>query len=145
GFGRGELTDEWEQQSGFGGDAGAGGENNAVEIRHFVEGDLIVLVNSHGCMQDCFYEVNEVVGEGVVVVEDEDFLGEHEWVKLRLFRGSVAIGIRLAPAVCATVEMAPAALFFHTDKNGFYGCPRIFGRLRREIYRGDREDAETIN
>jgi hypothetical protein len=71
----GEMTDEVDADAGFLGSAGSGRDDDAVgaEGLDFSEGDFIVAADFDLSAQ--FSEIlDEVVGEGIVVVEDEDHL-----------------------------------------------------------------------
>jgi hypothetical protein len=61
------ASDEGEQDAGFLGYAGAGGEEDSVEAFYFVERDAVVAMYFHRFSQ--FPEdVEQIVGEGIVVV-----------------------------------------------------------------------------
>ena len=69
----GHVPDERHEDAGFAGRAGAGREQNAfgLECLDLFDGQLVVAADFDLCTQ--LAEVlDEVVGEGVVVVEDED-------------------------------------------------------------------------
>ncbi len=66
-FGRRILPDKRQQDPGFLGNTGAGGKEDLIETSHLGKGDPVVAVHFHLCIQ-LFEDMQEVVGEGIVIV-----------------------------------------------------------------------------
>ena len=69
----GHVADERNKDAGLAGRAGAGREQDAfgLECLDLVDGELVVTANYDFCTQ-LAKVLDKVVGEGIVVVEDED-------------------------------------------------------------------------
>ena len=69
----GEAADDVVADAGFGGGAGAGGDADALggEAGDFLDGDFVVALHE-GIGAEFAEVLDEVVGKGVVVVDDEE-------------------------------------------------------------------------
>ena len=94
GFPTGIVADDVEQESGFGGDAGAGGEDYLVELLELLHLELVVAI--YGDVgSKLAHEVTQVVGKRVVVVN-------YYYLHLYFISSAMSIARRRAPSLLFT-------------------------------------------